>query len=72
MRVSKRNDLIEQFKKIHHENNIPKYIYDKFVYMGAHVKSIITCPIHGDFLQTPDSHRSGSGCKLCYKDKFSL
>ena len=71
MGISKRNDLIEQFKKIHHENNIPKYIYDKFVYMGAHVKSIITCPIHGDFLQTPDSHRSGSGCKLCYKDKFS-
>ena len=25
----------------------------------------ITCPIHGDFIQTPHSHLKGQGCPLC-------
>ena len=66
-----RSEVIEQFIKIHHINNIPKYNYDKFVYVNAHTKSIITCPIHGDFEQTPDAHKTGSGCKKCWKDKYS-
>ena len=66
-----RSEVIEQFIKIHHIDNIPKYNYDKFVYINAHTKSIITCPIHGDFEQTPDAHKTGSGCKKCWKDKYS-
>ena len=26
---------------------------------------IITCPIHGDFEQTPHNHLQGKGCPLC-------
>ena len=59
---------LEMFKeraaKIH--NN--KYIYEKTVYLSANKKVIITCPVHGDFLQTPRSHTSGAGCPVCGKD----
>ena len=61
-----RSEVIEQFIKIHHINNIPKYSYDKFVYINAHTKSIITCPIHGDFEQTPTNHvHAKQGCTAC-------
>ncbi len=44
-----------------------KYNYDKSVYVRNQIKLIITCPIHGDFEQTPNSHLNGSGCPLCNK-----
>lgn len=42
-----------------------KYDYSKVVY--KHNKSIvcITCPIHGDFYQTPDNHIRGQRCPKC-------
>lgn len=42
-----------------------KYNYDKVVYVRSSTKVVITCPIHGDFEQTPNRHLSGSGCKAC-------
>jgi len=45
-----------------HKND---YSYDKVNYVNAHKKVIITCPKHGDFLQTPHSHLKGSGCLSC-------
>jgi hypothetical protein len=42
-----------------------RYIYDKVEYLGACIKIIITCRIHGDFLQAPYSHLVGSKCKKC-------
>ena len=60
--------FIEDGKFIH--NN--KYSYDKTIYNGAHIKCIITCPIHGDFEQTPNSHTTKRyGCKKCGRDKTS-
>ncbi|MFA5048414.1 MAG: hypothetical protein WC516_05335 [Patescibacteria group bacterium] len=53
--------FIERANKIH--NN--KYDYSKFVYLGNHIKGIITCPIHGEFLQVPSNHLHGWGCKKC-------
>jgi hypothetical protein len=32
-------------------------------------KLIITCPIHGDFLQRPSSHMKGFGCSSCVESK---
>lgn len=46
-----------------------KYTYDKVVYLKSDVKVTITCPIHGDFEQTPAMHLSGNGCPLCAKNK---
>lgn len=45
-----------------------KFNYDKSDYKGAKIKVIITCPIHGDFLQTPDDHLKGRGCPGCAND----
>lgn len=46
-----------------------RYTYHKFEYISSHEKSIITCSSHGDFLQSPANHRSGSGCPACKKVK---
>ena len=42
-----------------------KYIYDKVNYINTIRKVIITCPEHGDFLQTPNKHLNGQGCPRC-------
>ena len=40
------------------------YDYSKVDYMNSSEKVIIICPEHGEFLQTPNSHRK-SGCMGC-------
>ena len=42
-----------------------KYDYSKFDYKSAIEKTIIICPKHGEFLQSPHMHLQGHGCKLC-------
>ena len=42
-----------------------KYDYSKVIYIKSMLNVVIICPIHGDFLQTPDNHLSGSGCLKC-------
>jgi len=44
-----------------------KYIYDKSDYKKNQIKVTITCPIHGDFDQTPLSHIQGCGCPHCHE-----
>jgi len=46
------------------------YNYDKTIYVDAFTKVIITCPIHGDFEQIPNSHLSGYGCIKC-SDRYN-
>lgn len=41
-----------------------KYDYNNVIYKNSHTKVIITCPIHGDFEQTPSNHYK-HGCALC-------
>jgi hypothetical protein len=42
-----------------------KYDYSKVKYVNSNTKVEITCPIHGDFEQSPSHHVYGIGCKLC-------
>jgi very-short-patch-repair endonuclease len=42
-----------------------KYDYSKAEYIHAKVKVKIICPIHGEFLQSPDQHLRGHACDLC-------
>ena len=42
-----------------------KYDYTKVVYINCMEHVIISCPIHGDFLQTPNNHLVGKGCAKC-------
>ena len=53
--------FIERSNKVH--NN--KYDYSKVEYINQRTKVIITCPIHGDFEQTPKNHMNGQGCPIC-------
>lgn len=61
------SDFIEKASKVH--NN--KYNYDKVDYISSKDKIIITCPIHGDFIQAPNLHLFGEGCPKCKKEKIS-
>ncbi len=48
------------------------YNYDKSIYVNNYTKLVITCPIHGDFIQKPITHYiQGCGCPECGKDKIS-
>ncbi len=42
-----------------------KYSYMKSEYKNNITNIIITCPIHGDFLQLPKTHLKGAGCHSC-------
>jgi hypothetical protein len=54
--------FINKANKVHNF----KFDYSKFKYINAKTKSIITCPIHGDFEQNPDKHLNTKyGCKMC-------
>lgn len=62
MRKSKQDFIIDSIA-IHGD----KYEYDKFEYKNNKTKSIITCKIHGDFIQSPSEHLAGNGCTPCGK-----
>jgi hypothetical protein len=51
------------------EKHGDKYGYKKVDYQGGGKKVVITCPIHGDFGQTPGNHLMGYGCPSCAKEK---
>lgn len=59
-RLNKKSLLVE-FSKTH--NN--KYDYSKVEYFGLHSQIKIICPVHGDFFQEANVHKSGSGCTKC-------
>lgn len=56
--------FIEIAKEIHGN----KYDYSKTQYVNKRTNVIITCPIHGDFIQNPHNHISQhQGCPECGK-----
>ena len=58
---SNTEEFIEKARKTHGN----KYDYSKVEYINAHTKVHIICPKHVEFLQKPNCHLSGNGCKLC-------
>lgn len=59
----KRKDFDFSLAKTIHSNF---FIYDKVVCKGVKKKVVITCPTHGDFLQTPYCHIvRKQGCSKC-------
>ena len=61
-----KDTVIERFLKKHGD----KYDYKKFEYINNSTKSIITCPIHGDFEMRPNDHMCGQGCPKCKFEKL--
>ena len=66
--INKEEYLIFQFKEKHGN----KYIYSKLKYKSDEEKVIIICPEHGEFLQTPGSHKQGDGCLKCNSSKGEI
>lgn len=64
--VRKTTDQFIEEANIIHDN---KYSYIKTDYEKNQIKIIITCPIHGDFNQTPLSHLQGCGCPNCNESR---
>jgi very-short-patch-repair endonuclease len=67
-KISNKRDtssFIKEAKLIHGN----KYDYGKVKYFDNKYKIIITCPNHGDFKQTPNSHLMGNGCPKCSSSK---
>ena len=60
--------FIKKSKNIHGN----KYNYSKVKYVNNYTLVRIICPIHGDFLQTPNSHLCGSGCPICNSSKLEF
>lgn len=62
-----KQQFIEESINVHGK----KYSYDKFTYEGSHKKGIVTCPIHGDFLITPNKHIiAKQGCPYCNESQL--
>ena len=53
--------FIEKSREIHGD----KYDYSKVEYVVTRHPVTIICPIHGEFLQTPENHIQGKGCPMC-------
>jgi very-short-patch-repair endonuclease len=63
-----RKNTIEQFIKESNIIHINKYDYSKVNYINCDTNIIIICPIHGEFEQTPYSHKNNKhGCVKCGK-----
>lgn len=63
------NEKFIQKAKEKHGN---KYNYDSVVYNNCFTKVVITCPIHGNFLQSPANHLFGYGCPECGRKSKTL
>ena len=44
------------------------YAYDKESFSDVHTKMKISCPIHGEFWQSPRMHLLGKGCPKCSRN----
>lgn len=60
-----KRDTFEQFVEKARQVHGNKYDYSKVEYLNNHTKICIICPIHGEFLQTPNQHLSNKGCPKC-------
>ena len=64
-RLEKFKKFVVEAKKIHND----KYIYHEEHFTNFSAKTLITCPIHGDFWQTPLNHiYNKQGCRKCYEE----
>ena len=56
--------FISKAKQVHGD----RYDYSKVEYKNNRTKVCIICPTHGEFLQKPNSHLNGQGCRKCSTD----
>jgi len=54
-------EFIKRAKKIHGNY----YDYSRSNYINKRTKIQIVCKLHGEFIQYPEQHTKGHGCKIC-------
>lgn len=54
-------NFLNNAKKLHGD----KYDYSDIVYINDKTDITIKCIIHGPFIQSPNNHLHGQGCRLC-------
>lgn len=59
----KKKTTQEKFLELANKVHNGKYCYDKTKYAKATEPVTITCPLHGDFIQTPHKHLQGHGAQ---------
>ena len=62
---------ISEFESKATEIHGGKYTYHQD-FNGTRNPIVITCPIHGDFLQTPKKHLQGQGCPKCSQERLKV
>ena len=62
-------EFIEKARKIHGDKY--NYIKTNLDIRDEKGRVIITCPTHGDFLQTPAAHLSGRKCNKCSRPSYN-
>jgi very-short-patch-repair endonuclease len=67
MRKITREEFVQRAMDIHHS----LYDYSSVVFINTKTKVSITCPIHGEFYQTPSNHLLGKGCTKCKGSRIS-
>ncbi len=60
-----KENVLKVFKKQHGN----KYDYSLVNYVNSNTKVIVICYNHGPFEITPQHHKNGVGCRLCYDDR---
>ena len=63
---------LEEFITLANKKHKYKYDYSQSVYVNNRTKLKIICPVHGIFLQKPDGHLVGQGCKDCATEMIGL
>jgi len=61
-----KEEFITKAKIVHHD----LYEYKDVEYINIQTKITIICKIHGNFLQRPNNHLSGSGCPISYGELY--
>ena len=60
----------EEFEKLGKQIHDNKYVYHLESFSKMSAPTLITCPIHGDFLQTAENHIwAKQGCRKCYDEQ---
>ena len=62
-----KDQFVENSLRIHGN----KYDYSKVEYKSNKDKVCIICPIHGEFMQTPNDHIGNHGCRKCSEENHA-
>lgn len=64
---------VDKFIEMSREVHGDRYDYSKSNYVSMKTKLTITCPIHGDFTQSPHDHiKNRTGCPICRSSKMEI